>query len=190
MGERLTLSPTALPGVVVAESAPIADPRGHFARLFCEDELRPVLDGARIVQANISCTQRATTIRGLHFQRAPHAEAKLVRCIRGAAFDVAVDLRAGSPTFAKWHAEALTAANWRMLMIPPGCAHGFQALEDDTELLYLHTAAYAPESEGGVAYDDPTLGIAWPLRLASDDLVSARDRALPRLDAWFGGLRP
>ena len=185
---RLTLFGTSLPGVVVARALPQADARGSFTRWFCDEELAPVLGGARIVQINHSLTLPATTIRGLHFQHPPHAEIKMVRCIRGRVFDVAVDLRARSPTLRAWHGEELSADNGRMMIVPAGCAHGFQTLEDDCELLYLHTAPYTPAAEGGVAYDDPSLAIRWPLALRDAGLVSERDRALPRLAADFPGI--
>lgn len=177
--------PTELPGVSVVETAPLADQRGAFARWFCDQELGDVLGQRRIVQINHSRTSRLGALRGLHYQRAPHSEMKMVRCIRGRVFDVAVDLRRGSPTFLRWHAEELTPANARMLVIPEGCAHGFQALDIESELLYLHTAPHAPVAEGGVRYDDPSIGVAWPLPVTD---LSQRDRALPVLDAAFPGL--
>lgn len=176
---------TALRGTYVVEMAPVSDQRGTFARLYCESELSEIVQTRRIVQINHSHTTTAGSVRGLHFQRAPHAENKFVRCLRGRVFDVAIDLRAGSPSFLRWHAEELAPASGRMLVIPEGCAHGFQALESDSELLYLHTAAYAPEAEAGIRYDDPRLAIRWPLPVAD---VSERDRKLPLLDAGFRGI--
>lgn len=168
--------PTAIAGVVVVETPPFTDARGAFARLFCENELGPVLGSRRIVQINHSRTHAVGAVRGLHYQRAPHAEMKLVRCLRGRVWDVAVDLRAGSSTFRQWHAEELTPGNARMLVVPEGCAHGFQVLEADSELLYLHTARYLPDAEGGVRWDDPDLGIAWPLPVTD---LSERDTRHP-----------
>jgi dTDP-4-dehydrorhamnose 3,5-epimerase len=121
----------------------------------------------------------------MHFQKSPYAEMKLVRCLRGRVWDVAVDLRAGSPTFLKWHAEELTPDNARMLVIPEGCAHGFQVLEDNSEILYLHSAPYIPEAEGGVLYDDPRLGIRWPLPVAD---VSVRDLEHEPIALNFSGI--
>jgi dTDP-4-dehydrorhamnose 3,5-epimerase len=121
----------------------------------------------------------------MHYQHPPHAEMKLVRCVKGGVWDVAVDLRAGSPTFLQWHAEELTPQNARMLIVPEGCAHGFQALEPDSELLYLHTAFYTPEAEGGVAHDDPRLAISWPLPVVD---LSTRDRAHPQIMPSFSGI--
>lgn len=183
----MNLSPTPLPGVMLVTSNPHIDPRGSFARLFCERELAGVLGERHIVQINHSRTAAVGAIRGMHFQRPPHAEMKLVRCLKGRAWDVAVDLRAGSPTFLQWHAEELSPGNYRMLVIPEGCAHGFQALEPDSELLYLHTACYTPAVEGGVRHDDPALGIRWPLPVAD---LSPRDSSHPLIDADHFGRAP
>lgn len=176
---------TAIAGVVVVDTRRTEDARGAFARLFCETELAEVIGTRRIVQINQSTTAQRGAVRGMHYQRQPHAEMKLVRCLRGRVWDVAVDLRAGSPTFLQWHAEELTPDNARMLVVPEGCAHGFQALEAASELLYLHTAAYRAEAEGGVAAQDARLAIAWPLPVAG---LSARDAAHPPIAADFQGL--
>lgn len=181
----MNIRPTAIVGVAVVETVPFEDARGRFARLFCEQELAPLLGARRVVQINQSRTAQVGALRGLHYQRAPQAETKLVRCLRGRVFDVALDLRAGSPTFLHWHAEELEPGSARMLVIPEGCAHGFQALEPDSELLYLHTAPYAPEAEGGVRWNDPRAGIRWPLPVAD---LSARDCAHPPLAPGFAGL--
>lgn len=183
----LSIAATPLLGLVHVTSHPHEDARGSFARLFCEQELSAVLGGRRIVQINHSRTRTRGAIRGLHFQRAPHAEMKLVRCLKGRVWDVAVDLRAGSSTFLRWHATELAGTDWRMVVIPQGCAHGFQVLEPESELLYLHTAAYTPAAEAGVRHDDPRLAIRWPLP-ATD--VSERDRSHPLLDSAFAGLLP
>lgn len=176
---------TPIAGISVVETKPFSDVRGSFARLFCADELATVIGGRSIVQANLSHTVVVGAIRGMHFQYPPDAEMKLVRCLRGRVFDVAVDLRADSPTFLRWYAEELTADNLLMLVIPEGCAHGFQALEADTELLYLHTAYYRPSAEGGCRYDDPRLGIRWPLPALD---LSTRDCQHALLDANFAGI--
>ena len=181
----MKIQPTKLQGVCVAETSSVADHRGAFARLFCESDLSEVIRGRHIVQINHSITANVGAIRGLHYQRPPHAEMKLVRCLRGRVWDVAADLRAGSRTFLQWHEEELTPGNGRMLVIPEGCAHGFQVLDPDSELLYLHTAFYDPAAEGGVRYDDPRLGITWPLQVGD---LSQRDRNLPTLDAGFRGI--
>ncbi len=176
---------TAIQGVRIVDTTPHVDQRGAFARLFCEIELAAILGNRRIVQINHSRTATIGAVRGMHFQKRPHAEMKLVRCLRGKVWDAAVDLRRNSPTFLRWHAEELTADNRRMLVIPEGCAHGFQVLAPDSELLYLHTACYAPEAEGGIRHDDPALAIPWPL-LATD--ISARDQEHPLLTNDFHGI--
>src|SRR3546814_535660 len=132
----MKITPTALAGVSVVDTQAFRDHRGAFARLFCERELASIMGGRHIVQINHSRTTMVGAVRGMHFQSAPHAEMKLVRCLKGRVWDVAVDLRAGSPTFLRWHAQELSEDNARMLVISEGCAHGFQALEPDSELLY------------------------------------------------------
>ena len=177
--------PTALPGVVVAEAVSFTDHRGAISRYFCQRELASVIGNRHIVQINHSRTATAGAVRGLHFQHPPHAEMKMVRCVAGRVLDVAVDLRAGSPTFLQWHAEELTPGNAHMLVIPEGCAHGFQALDAQCELLYLHTDYYSPEDEGGVRFDDSRLRIAWPLPVAD---LSERDQHFPALRLDFSGI--
>ena len=176
---------TELVGLKVIESTPHHDDRGAFVRLFCARELQPLLNGRRIAQISQSMTRRIGAVRGLHFQRPPHAEMKMVRCLRGRVWDVAVDIRTGSPTFLRWHAEELSPDTTKMLVIPEGFAHGFQVLEPDSELLYLHTEFYHPPSEGGLRFDDPRLAISWPL--VPQDL-SARDTGHPLLDDNFTGV--
>lgn len=183
----MTIEPTSISGVVVVETTASQDSRGAFRRLYCEQALAPVIGDRRIVQINHSRTTAVGAIRGMHYQNAPSAEMKLVRCLRGRVWDVALDLRVGSPTFLQWHAEELTPDRARMLVIPEGCAHGFQVLEPDSELLYLHTAFYAPGSEGGVRWDDPAIGIAWPLPVTD---LSARDASHPLLERTFSGIAP
>lgn len=180
MGGELTMRivETLLPGLWEIETAPRGDTRGRFTRLFCTEAFALIRKELRFVQVNHSLTALRGTVRGLHFQRAPMADSKLIRCLRGAVFDVAVDLRRGSPTFGKWHGVELSAGNDRQVFIPEGFAHGFQALTDDAELLYQHTAPYAPSSEDGVRYDDPALAIGWPLPVT---MVSDRDLSLPTL---------
>lgn len=181
----MKMTDTKISGVRVIETVIHADHRGHFARAFCDRELAPALDGRRITQMNLSKTVAAGAVRGMHYQNAPHAEMKLVRCLRGRMLDVALDLRQGSPTFLKFHAEELTPANMKMLLIPEGCAHGFQALEPDTEVLYLHTGYYEPSSEGGINHADPRIGLTWPLPVSD---ISARDAAYPLLATDFRGI--
>ena len=187
----MTLKPTPLEGVIVAESERRFDARGSFARLFSEDELRTTLGSRDIVQINHSLTRQRGSIRGLHYQNKPFAEMKLVRCLHGHVWDVAIDLRAGSPTFLQSYAIELTPENTRMLIVPEGCAHGFQALAPDSELLYLHTAPYCAEAEAGIAWDDARLRIAWPLAVPDGDGgLSERDRGLPGIGSDFAGLLP
>lgn len=176
---------TPIDGVVVIETERFRDHRGAFARLFCEDALAAVLENRHIVQINHSQTRQVGAVRGLHYQHAPHAEMKMVRCLKGVVWDVAVDLRKDSPTFLCWHAVELTAENDRMMVIPEGCAHGFQVLAAESELLYLHTEFYAPSSEGGVRHDDPALGIDWPLDVSD---LSDRDRMHPLIEVDYCGV--
>jgi dTDP-4-dehydrorhamnose 3,5-epimerase len=181
----LNTLPTPIPGLVVVETAPRIDNRGAFTRIYCELELSRLIGQRRIVQINHSRTAIIGTVRGLHYQRPPCAEMKLVRCLKGSVWDVAVDLRHDSPTFLRWHAEELTSVNTRMLVIPEGFAHGFQVLEPDSELLYLHTAFYRPSAEGGLRYDDPRLAIHWPLAVTD---LSQRDIAHPFINSDFSGI--
>lgn len=170
---------------MVAESQAYKDERGAFARLFCEQALSSVLGGRKIVQINHSCTEAVGAVRGLHFQYAPYAEMKLVRCLKGKVWDVAVDLRHQSINYKRWYAQVLSPQNAHMMVIPEGFAHGFQVLETGSELLYLHTAFYKPEAEGGVRYDDPELSIAWPLPVTD---ISARDSSHVFIDTSFRGI--
>ena len=180
----MKLLPTAIHGVTIVELSSFSDHRGAFSRLYCEHELAVVIGDRHIAQINQSRTSMVGSVRGLHYQHPPHAEMKLVRCLKGRVWDVAVDLRAGSPTFLHWHAEELSPDNARMLVIPEGCAHGFQVLEANSEVLYLHTAFYTPEAEGGLLHRDPRLGIPWPLPVTD---ISDRDRRhLPLAPAFPG----
>jgi dTDP-4-dehydrorhamnose 3,5-epimerase len=181
----MKLYATPVADLLMAQSRTHQDERGAFARLFCEQELSSVLGARKIVQINHSRTDAVGAIRGLHFQRAPHAEMKLVRCIKGKVWDVAVDLRPQSPSYKRWYAQELSPQNAHMMVIPEGFAHGFQVLEAGSELLYLHTAFYKSEAEGGVRYDDPELRIAWPLPLTD---ISARDTSHAYIDRSFRGV--
>ena len=183
----MRISPTPLAGVYVVERASHGDSRGFLARLFCAAELHAAGWAKPIAQVNHTFTAAAGTVRGVHFQRPPHAEMKLVSCVRGEVWDVAVDLRHGSPTFLKWHAERLSAANHRAMLIPQGCAHGFQTLQDNCELVYCHSAPYEPSAEGGIRPDDPALDIPWPLPVRN---LSSRDSAHALLTSEFPGLVP
>lgn len=185
MDAVMRVTPTPIDGVIRVDTTMHTDARGAFARLYCERELASFIEHRRIVQVNLSRTSRVGAVRGMHFQYPPHCEMKLIRCVRGRVWDVAVDLRRRSSTFLKWHAEVLSPEGTAMMVIPEGCAHGFQVLEPESELLYLHTAAYAPDAESGVRVDDGRLGIAWPLPISH---LSARDAAHLLLDDAFRGV--
>ena len=182
---RFSIFDTPLASLKIVERQQLGDSRGFLSRLFCAEELAAAGWGEPIAQINQTVTQKQGTIRGMHFQRPPHAEMKLVTCLRGAIWDVAVDLRARSPTFLQWHAEELSATNRRALLIPKGFAHGFQTLCDDCELLYLHSALYTPAAEAGLNPKDPMLSIAWPLAIAE---LSARDEQHLMLNQHFKGV--
>lgn len=171
---------TKIHGVFELVSRPFVDVRGTFINAFrAQDESFTDSWGDRgIGQVNLSRNEVVGTIRGLHLQADPHSEAKLVRCLKGKVWDVAVDLRHNSDTYGQWQAVELTPIRCNALLIPEGCAHGFQVLEPGSELLYLHSGAWVPEAETGVRWDDPTLAIAWPLSVAA---LSDRDRNLPLL---------
>ncbi len=176
---------TSIADLIVVESDPFKDERGAFTRFFCERELLPIIGKRSILQINHSFNQTVGTVRGLHFQYAPNAEMKFIRCLKGRVWDIAVDLRPSSRSYLKWHAEELSSTCMRMMVIPEGFAHGFQVLEADSELLYLHTAFYNPQSEGRLRIDDPRLGITWPLRVTS---ISGHDNSHPYIDETFSGI--
>lgn len=168
-----------VPGAWIIDPAPHTDDRGRFLRAWCADEFAAHGIAFAPVQANMGSSRRAGTLRGLHYQVSPRLEAKLVRCTRGAVFDVLVDLRRGSRTFGRWYGTDLTADNGRMLFVPPLCAHGYQTLEDGAEIYYLTSAAYAPDAVRGLRYDDPMVAIRWPLPAFA---VSERDSHWPLLE--------
>ncbi len=182
MSGKFDVAETPLAGLKLITRKPIGDARGFLERMFCTEDLAEAGVDWQPVQVNRTLTQKAGTVRGMHFQRPPHAEVKFVHCLRGAVYDVAVDLRRGSPTYGKWSGAELSADNHRALLIPRGFAHGFQTLIDDVEMLYFHSTAYAPAAEGGVNHADPRLAIAWPLPIAE---TSARDAALPQFTEDF-----
>lgn len=182
---RFAFTPTPLAGLWVVERGRIEDDRGFFSRFFCQQEFAGIGLSRPISQINHTLTRNRGTVRGMHFQTPPHAEAKLVSCVEGTVFDVAVDIRTGSSTFLAWHGEVVSAGNRKSLFIPEGFAHGFQALSDDCQLIYLHTAPYAPEAEGGLNPSDPALAIDWPLPISE---VSERDRGQPLLGPDFAGV--
>lgn len=185
---RFIFHPTPIAGLLAIERLPLGDARGFLERLFCADDLAAAGWTGQIgpiAQINHTFTAQPGTVRGLHYQRPPHAEMKLVSCLHGAVWDVAVDLRPASPTYLQWHAEILSADNHRTLLIPPGCAHGFQTLGADVQLLYCHSQAYAPHSEGGLHPQDPRLAIAWPLPVHG---LSPRDASHPWIAPNFEGV--
>lgn len=182
---RLAVMDTPIAGLKLVERQMLGDKRGFLARLFCADELAVAGWQRPIAQINHTATQKSGTIRGMHFQYPPHAEMKLVTCLHGAVWDVAVDLRAGSATFLHWHAEELSAANRRAFLIPEGFAHGFQTLEDDSELVYLHSAAYHPGAESGLNPFDPSLAIPWPREVRG---ISTKDASRFLINAPFEGI--
>jgi dTDP-4-dehydrorhamnose 3,5-epimerase len=177
---------TLLQDSVIIEPEPFSDNRGMFFRVFCQHELQSILYGKNIVQINHSLTRQKGAIRGMHFQHPPKAEIKMVKCLRGSVFDVIIDLRHNSTTLLQWHGEILSAENMKMMYIPEGYAHGFQTLEENCELLYLHTEFYSPEHEGGVRYIDPKIGIKWPLEVTE---ISDKDGGYPLLTQDFGGIQ-
>jgi dTDP-4-dehydrorhamnose 3,5-epimerase len=182
---RFVVVDLPIPGLKLVKRSQLSDTRGSFTRVFCATELASAGWTVPIAQVNHSYTKRRGTIRGLHYQVPPHAEAKLVSCLHGEVWDVAVDLRQGSPTFLHWHAQSLSADNGLALLIPEGFAHGFQALSDDAELLYCHTAPYAAGAEAGLNPQDARLAITWPLAVAE---FSARDAEHPLLTTAFHGV--
>ena len=182
---RLAITHLPLEGLRLITRHRLGDSRGSFSRLFCSEELAPAGWTKSIVQINHTVTPKRGTVRGMHFQQPPYSEMKLVTCLRGEVYDVAVDLRQGSPTFLAWHGEMLSVGNNRAMLIPEGFAHGFQALTDDVELLYCHSSPYAADFERGVQPTDPRLGITWPRPIV---LLSERDSCHPLLTDSFAGV--
>jgi dTDP-4-dehydrorhamnose 3,5-epimerase len=176
---------TPLPGAWVIELEELGDERGWFARTFDAEEFRARGLNPDVLQCNASFNARRDTLRGMHYQADPHGESKLVRCVRGGIFDVAVDLRADSPTYCAWHGVELSADNRLAFYIPAGLAHGFQTLEDDAEVLYQMGNPYVPESARGVRWDDPALGIKWP-QPRGERTVSQKDRTYPDFEFQDG----
>jgi dTDP-4-dehydrorhamnose 3,5-epimerase len=172
----MLFNPTTISGVVVVDVVCRKDERGFFARTVCQDEFSACGLPTLFVQSSVSFNTRRGTLRGLHYQIAPKEEGKLVRCTSGALVDVAVDLRPASPTFRAWVGVELTAENHRAVYIPPGCAHGFQTLVDDTEVLYMMTEIYAPDLARGVRWNDAAFGVTWPIE---EPILSERDAVYP-----------
>jgi dTDP-4-dehydrorhamnose 3,5-epimerase len=170
-------TPTKLPGAYLIDPEPRRDERGLFARTWCRREFAAHGLNPALVQCSVSFNPHRGTLRGMHYQRDPYAEAKLVRCARGAVYDVILDLRSGSPTFKQWLAVTLTADNRHLLYVPEGFAHGFQTLEPDCEVVYQMSEFYHPEAAAGVRWNDPAFGIDWPIKQGY--LISPRDAGLP-----------
>ena len=168
--------PTVLPDTFIIEPELLEDARGFFARIWCQQEAAAHGLSPTWVQSNISFNRTCGTLRGMHYQTEPAAESKLLRCTRGALYDVVIDLRPASPTYMRWVAVELTADNRRMLYVPEGCAHGFQTLEDNTEISYHMSTFYAPACASGVRWDDPAFSIRWPLPVT---VIADRDRQYP-----------
>ena len=181
----MIFAPTHLAGSYEIALEPRIDNRGWFARFFCKDEFAQIGHTKEWVQLNHSCTLKKGAIRGMHFQNPPFSEIKMVRCIAGSVYDVIIDLRKGSDTFLKWYGTELSAHNKKMLYIPAGFAHGFQTLEDNCELLYHHSEYYKPVAEAGIRYNDPIIGLEWPIPVAE---ISERDTAHPLLTQQFKGI--
>lgn len=171
--------PTELPGVMIVEIEPSCDERGSLARTFDADLFAAHGLDSRVAQCSTSFNTRAGTLRGMHYQRAPHGEGKLIRCTRGRIFDVAVDLRADSPTHRRWVSIELSAGGGCSLFVAEGCAHGFQTLEDNSEVHYQMTSAYVPEAYAGVRWNDPAFAIEWPESPGGERILSERDRNHP-----------
>ncbi|WP_158885971.1 dTDP-4-dehydrorhamnose 3,5-epimerase [Rhodanobacter sp. L36] len=176
---------TPLSGLTLVETSATQDERGRFSRLFCEEEFSSIRADLHWTQINLSTTFQKGTVRGMHYQHPPATEAKLIHCLRGRVFDVAVDLRKDSATFLHWHGVELSEQGDMQFFLPEGFAHGFQALTDDAQLLYFHTAAWSRDLEGGLRHDDPALGITWPLPISN---LSEKDRQAPLIDQHFVGV--
>lgn len=182
---KLTVHETPLKGLYVVETDAFLDHRGAFARWFCEGELADIIGPRHIKNVNFSRTVKAGSIRGMHYQKPPKAEMKMVRCIRGKILDTVVDIRKGSPTFLQYYSIELSAENMNLFVIPEGFAHGFQSLEDNSEIMYLVTEFYAPEAEAGLRFSDPALNLQWPLKITD---TSAKDAMHPLITLDFEGV--
>lgn len=181
----MIFNPTFINGLYTIDLDLFKDERGWFARIYCKEEFKKIGHSKEWVQLNHSFTKHKGTIRGMHYQHPPYSEIKLVRCISGAVYDVAIDLRKSSTTFLKWFRVELSAENKRMIYIPEGFAHGFQALTNDCEIIYHHTNFYTPGAEGGIKYNDPLIKINWPLPISG---ISERDKEHPYLSENFKGI--
>jgi dTDP-4-dehydrorhamnose 3,5-epimerase len=181
----MTFLETPLLGAFTINLSPFEDERGRFTRLFCQNELKTIGFDKQIMQINHSLTKQRGTIRGLHFQKPPFSEVKIIRCLKGRVLDVIVDIRRDSPTFLKWFSIELSPEAHNAILVPEGFAHGFQTLKTNSELLYLHTAFYTPNTEGGLRYDDPQLNISWKLPVTQ---ISERDKNHPFITTDFKGI--
>lgn len=186
MNPRFLVSNTSIPDLKVIRRIAVSDKRGYLTRIFCIEELQTLIQDRNIEQINHTYTAKRGTVRGFHFQYPPHAEIKMVTCIKGEVFDVAVDVRNSKPSYLEHHSEILSAKNQKILLIPEGFAHGFQALTDDCELLYLHTSTYHSNSEGALNVRDPFLSISWPLIITE---ISDRDSLHPMIEEGFLGMK-
>lgn len=181
----MNFKPTTIEGCFTIEPKIISDDRGWFARVFSEDEVLPILGKMKFVQINHSFNTHKGTFRGMHYQVPPYAEGKLIRCIAGAVTDFVLDIRKNSPTFLNWISVDLSANNHNMIFIPEGCAHGFQTLEDNAELIYHHTTAYHKEADCGIRFDDPMVSIKLPMKIS---MISEKDKNYELLVPKFKGI--
>ena len=185
MSSLFELKEVGINGLSVLQRKPLGDSRGYLERIFCQQDLQPLLKGKTIAQINHTLTKKKGTVRGMHFQYPPHAEVKFVSCLKGEVFDVVVDLRNGSPTFLQYYTEILSAENHKTLVVPEGFAHGFQSLTKDCEMLYLHTAEYNANSESAINAIDLRLNIQWPIPIVE---ISDRDRNHSMITDRFEGI--
>ena len=185
MNPRFLYTELSLSGLFLLQRKRMGDARGYLERFFCARELVEVGWNVPIAQINLTYTAKSGTVRGMHFQQPPHAEKKLVMCLKGRVYDVAIDIRKGSSTFLKWQGEILSPENANALLIPEGFAHGFQSLTPDVEMIYCHSEFYAPECEAGLHSNDPAIKINWPLEISE---MSGRDAAHPLIDSAFEGV--
>ena len=183
--KRFDVQDTPIMGLKQIALCRLSDQRGSLMRLFCQEELLELGWNEPVAQINLSHNHHQGTVRGLHFQYPPHAEIKFVYCLHGAVWDVVVDLRQDSPTFLQWYAAVLSAENLSAFLIPKGCAHGFQTLTDDVSMLYFHSNPHAPQHEGGIHVQCPTLSLPWPMHIS---LLSERDRSFSSITADFNGI--
>lgn len=181
---NLKITTLELEGLKLIQSLKKIDSRGFLARLYCSRELFGEGDERNIKQINLTYTRKCGSVRGLHFQRKPYHDAKIVTCLKGTIWDVVVDIRKNSPTFLSWHGRVLNSQYLESLFVPEGFAHGFQTLTDDVELLYLHSSEYQPDFEAGIPYDEPSLSIPWPKSIT---FLSKRDKSHKYLEESYSG---